>query len=136
MSATGKIGFEWGDGFHEFRLPIAQLLELQEKCDAGPGEIYGRLVGGTWRVQDLTETIRLGLVGGGQSPVEAMMLVRRYVHARPLQESVQPAQMILLASLVGVPDDEPETGTPEGKETGETTMPAGVSPQDVSTKPE
>ncbi len=58
-------------------LGLGELLELQEKCDAGPAQIVARLEGGTWRVQDLRETLRLGLIGGGMTPTDAMVKVRR-----------------------------------------------------------
>ena len=110
MSANGSITLTWGDGEHEFRLAIGQLLELQEKCDAGPAEIASRLHEGRWRINDVSETIRLGLIGGGKKPGEAFTLVKRYVHDRPWLENVMFAQAILMTALVGDPKD------PVGKE--------------------
>lgn len=101
MSADASLTMPWGDGEHRFRLAIGQLRELQDKCSAGPAEILHRITAGTWRVDDLRETLRLGLVGGGVKPVEALILVQRYVDARPLLESVPPAQAVLLAALIG-----------------------------------
>lgn len=105
MSRDASIEFDWADGHYRFRLAIGQLRELQEKCDAGPPVIFRRLIEEKWRVEDLTETIRLGLIGGGTKPDEARKLVRRYVEERPLQESILPAQAILSALLVGAPDE-------------------------------
>lgn len=79
MSSDGSVSLAWADGDYRFRLPIGQLRELQDKCGAGPQEIYSRLMDGTWRVDDLRETIRLGLIGGGVDPVRALALVRNYV---------------------------------------------------------
>lgn len=104
----GAIEREWADGAHCFRLPIAQLLELQEKCDAGPVEIFSRLRAQTWRLNDLRETIRLGLIGGGTPPMDALTLVKRYVDPpRPLLENVPLALEILEAALTGPPEDLP-----------------------------
>lgn len=114
MSANGAITTKWADGEYTFRLAIGQLRELQEKCDCGPPEILARLAAQRWRIDDLRETIRLGLIGGGTTPVAALKLVERYVDDRPLLESVTVASSILLAALVGADDD------PVGKETAGT----------------
>lgn len=105
MSRDGSISLVWGDGEHRFRLPIGQLRELQEKCAAGPAEIVERLTAGRWRVDDVRETIRLGLIGGGMAPGEAYTLTVRYVDERPWLENVAPAQAVLMAALVGVADE-------------------------------
>ena len=75
------ITLAWGDGEHRFALPLAQLEELQEKCDAGPLVVFGRLTAGTWLTGDVYQTLRLGLIGGGMAPVAALALCRRYVVA-------------------------------------------------------
>lgn len=105
MSRDGSIAIVWGDGEHRFRLPIGQLRELQEKCDAGPAFIHSRLAMGTWRIDDIRETLRLGLIGGGMPPDQAHVLTVRYVDARPLLENVPAAMSVLLAALVGAPDE-------------------------------
>lgn len=105
MSGSGRITFEWADGEHTFRLAIGQLRELQDKCSAGPMEILDRLAGRTWRVDDVRETIRLGLMGGGKGASEALTFVKRYVDDAPLTDNVHVAQAILLAALIGVSDD-------------------------------
>jgi hypothetical protein len=119
MSRSAKITLTWGDGEYTFRLRIAELVELQEKCDAGPAFILERLATGRWKVEDIRETIRLGLIGGaggdkGFSPSKATTLVQRYVDARPLQENINHAYAILAASVVGHEDE------PLGKPKGET----------------
>lgn len=114
MSRDASIDLDWADGTYKFRLGIAQIRELQEKCDAGPVFILERLVKGTWRVDDLLQTIRIGLIGGGTKPEVALRLVRTYVEGRPLLENVQYAQAILGAALVGAPDE------PVGKTMAET----------------
>jgi hypothetical protein len=105
VSRDGSVTFTWADGEHRFRLAIAQLRELQEKCDAGPAFILGRLQSGRWLIDDIRETLRLGLIGGGAKPADAVKLVQRYVDERPLLESVQPAMAVLLAALIGAEDE-------------------------------
>lgn len=130
MSRNAAITFAWADGEYAFRLAIGQLRSLQEKCDAGPGEILARVISGRWKLDDLRETIRLGLIGGGMEPVPAMKLVREYVDERPLMESVLPARVILMAALVG-PADEP-VGKAEAPaaatETAGSTSPPSTAP--------
>lgn len=161
------IDLVWGDGEHKFDLPIAQLRELQEKCDAGPADILARLVlvhpavfgrgaplpenyqgidaedlfrvdttsyfavrglGSGWRVDDVIEVIRLGLIGGGKSPAEAYSLVDRYIVKRPqdLADNRQTAAIVLTKALVGDPSDpvgEPPAEMPTQTQTGASNSP-------------
>ncbi len=102
---SGTLTFDWADGPHTFRLAIAQLRELQDKTGVGPAALFDRLASRQWRVDDLRETIRLGLIGGGMDPLDALVLVKRYVDDRPLMESIEPTWRILAAALVGPVDD-------------------------------
>jgi hypothetical protein len=124
MPADSTIELEWGDGLHKFALPIGQLRELQDKCDAGPGRILQRLTGVDWKIDDIREVMRLGLIGGGMKPVDAHLLCVRYVDNRPLLESRLHAQAILMKALVGDPTDqvgkkEADQATPETTPTEE-----------------
>lgn len=101
----GRIEFDWADGTYSFRLAWGQLAELQEKCDAGPYVVLQRLHSGAWRIEDITNIIRLGLIGGGSQPAAALKLVRAYVEDRPPMENLIPAQVILSASLMGAPEE-------------------------------
>lgn len=115
MSRSGAITLEWADGEHRFRLPIGLIRELQEKTGHGPQSVYSRLaVTGEWQIDDVRETIRLGLIGGGIKPVEALSLVRRYVDEWPLLENVPIAAAIIGAALFSPPEDMP--GEPIGAE--------------------
>lgn len=106
MSRNASITIDWADGTYDCRLPIAQIEELQEKTDCGPYFLFNRIASGQWRIADLRETIRLGLIGGGMEPPKARTLVERYVDNRPYAESIKPAQAILGAALIGAPDGE------------------------------
>ncbi len=132
MSRDGSITLTWGDGEHRFRLAIGQLRELQEKCNAGPAEIAGRLADGRWRINDVRETVRLGLIGGGMALGDAHKLTVRYVEERPWLESVPAAQAVLMAALVGAPEE------PVGKDQAaeaETEAVTDASPSPPSTEP-
>lgn len=116
----------WGDGLNRFALHIGELRELQKKCDAGPQRILQRLASVDWLVDDIRETIRLGLIGGGKTPSEAHALTVRYFDERTPLESRRPAMVILSAGVAGVPDDV------VGKEKAET---AQTNPTDGSLSP-
>ena len=106
MPRDARIELDFGPGTYCFRLAWGQLASLQEACDAGPYVILDRLMNGTWRVNDIRETIRYGLIGGGSvTPSEALKLVREYVEARPPIESLLTAQAILSAGLMGAPEE-------------------------------
>lgn len=131
MSRDGSLTIVWGDGEHRFRLAIGQLRELQEKTNAGPQEVLDRLSTRLWRVDDVRETLRLGLVGGGMPPGDAYRLVVRYVDGRPLMESVQPAQAVLIAALVGSPEEPVGKKAKAAKAPTEATT-ASPSPQSMA----
>lgn len=120
------IELEFGDGQYLMALPLAQINELQRKCDVGIGGLYARIMKGIQRVGgetmllpglaefyalDVIETIRHGLIGGGQgtvngeeikvTPLIANKLVDTYVLGRPLSESWNHAAAILIACIVG-----------------------------------
>lgn len=125
-----------------FRLRFAEIVELQTLTGAGPFELYARLSAGFPKFEDVRETIRLGLIGGGigwkgrdltaDPPVEgvevkvtpalAARLVSTYVdtygsEAHSWHTSRLIAQSIIGAGLVGMPDEEPgQKKAPEGTE--------------------
>lgn len=132
MSRHGDITFVWGDGEHTFRLAIGQLRELQEKTKAGPLELLARLDNGLWRVDDAREVLRLGLIGGGMTPVAAYEVVAKYADARPFAESIVPAKLILAAALYGT--DEEDIPGKEGAAEA-TTTDGSVSPLSMAGEP-
>lgn len=135
MSRDGSIELDWGDDRHRFRLGIGELRELQEAINQPRAKIGAPLVGpGTlWRSlqtydawkDDVRAIIRLGLIGGGMKPLDALGLVRRYVDECPLAESSVHAIAILGAALFG-PADEPIEGKEEAAETTTTTGSASL----------
>jgi hypothetical protein len=112
---TGRVSAPFGDGEHEFRLTIGGLEELQEKCDAGPEFILQTLNNGSWRIAYIRETIRLGLIGGGMAPTEALVLRNRYAGDGQLLENKPLAAIILGAALMGSPEEDEAPGEPEGE---------------------
>lgn len=120
------VTLTWPGGEHDFALRIEHLRALQDRCDAGPGWVLARLGSGQWRVEDVTETIRLGLEGGGMEKKDARRLVEMHVQTA-LAMSVLTAQAVLMSTLYGSdPDDE----IPSGEAEGETGNP--ISPEESS----
>lgn len=150
MSAFGTIELPFGDGVYNFCLSqYAQIFEHQDKCGitavgaddsrilipSGPKETYDRLRLGSWRLADIRETIRLGLIGGGAKPTEALVLVQRYVDARPQVENVELAWRILAAALVGPPGDELGKTTAEGVKSEVEADSTSPAPQPMDPEP-
>lgn len=97
--ACGSYRAPFGDDVYLFRLDIAGLRELQEKTDAGPAYLLHRIAAGQWRVDDVRETIRIGLVRGGLDPVRVLILLERYFDAAPIGRHVGLASLILSAAI-------------------------------------
>lgn len=132
MSRDASIDFDWADGHHTFRLPLGQLRELQEKTGVGPLRLFHRLMDGSWMADDAREVMRLGLIGGGMEPLEALRLIQRYVDARPLMETQAPALLVMGAALHGTEQE----GAPGKEEAPEAATNAPSSPSPLSTAQE
>lgn len=106
------VELDWADGRYKFQLHGAQIEELEKKTDAGFGALYRRVMSGNWRHADIVETIRLALIGGGMSALEAKRKVDFYAE-QPFAEGddspVSAAMAVLNAVMLGV---EPQ---PEGE---------------------
>lgn len=83
-----------------------------------------RGIGGDWRIDDIRETIRLGLIGAGMSPTDAFVAVSRYVDqtdTHPPVDNIGIAAAILIHALTGPKDDPLGKQPPEKKTTMEAT---------------
>lgn len=129
----GEVVLDWADGTHTFRLTMTAAIELEEKCDAPIAVIARRLMLGEWKINDVRETIRLGLIGGGAKPHDALRLVRSYVddiERYPLSESALIARTIAGGAVYGF------SASPlaAGEGTAETEPPPASTPPE-STRP-
>jgi hypothetical protein len=134
MSRSGEVTLFWGGEDRAFRLAIKDLEKLQERCgERGPKRIHDDLVTGEWRVRDVVETIRLGLIGGGLEPSKADRLVRDYVEERPLGENILISVAILQGAIVGpVIDQDAKGPAPPGEDLAASEKPSTSPP---STEP-
>lgn len=94
----------FGDGVRAFTLTDTIIEELQHKTGLGIGALFLRMSSSQFRVADIVEVIRLGLVGAGTAPVEAQRLVDAYAKDRPFDETFPLALDILDARWSGKPD--------------------------------
>lgn len=139
MAVNGEIELQWGDGEHKFNIAkLRCVLELEEKSGAGVAEIYYRIINGRWKFNDLRETLRLGLIGGGAMPDKALSLVNRYCDDRPWAESVLPAQAILMAAMIGVLGDnaEKKAEAERTKEEQSSRMESSSAPSSMESEPQ
>lgn len=117
---------DWGDDEHEFRLKVAQILELENVCGIGIYAIARRLVERQWHFNDVRETVRLGLIGGGLTPKAALALVRTYIDERPLSESYGIALRIL-ERVLDPPDEVKKNSKPADESDRSKSASAGPS---------
>jgi len=122
-----SLELEFADGEYSFALHLPQLAELQEKRKTGVFKLYARVMAGRFLTdtgeavghpqlgeafaEDIYETIRLALIGGGKGLVDgrevavsalaAKRLLDTYVIPAPLMESWGIAAAILGAKIVG-----------------------------------
>ncbi len=137
MPLVTALDLHFADGEYLFDLKLPQLAELQEKRGA-IFAVYGRVTKGRFYVdestiigdttaaeafaEDLFETIRLGLIGGGSGMVDgqkvevdaftAKKLVERYCHSAPLKQSWAVAAAILAAKIEGYEPKKKEPSPP------------------------
>lgn len=125
MAAEG-MQLAFGDGAYNFKLTVYGLKEIQEKCGAGIGAVWSRLAASRlnfigedvgvpteakFKIEDILEPIRQGLIGGGSgevdgvtvkvTPVMANRLIEQYVVNRPLQEGWALAYAIMGGLIEG-----------------------------------
>lgn len=117
MSRHGAIEQDFGDGTFTFRLGLDEIEELEQKCEMGIFQIASRLHKEIklCRLKDISEVLRLGLIGGGMAPVEALVKVRKYVDERPIDENRDIAYAVSLAALMRLHSKELETPSGERK---------------------
>ena len=127
------LELQFADGAYRFKLGLAQIRELQDKTGAGIGALYARVLQGrmgdraseghpayaAYHVDDLRETVRQALIGGGGGLVDgadvkvtslrAGEIVERYLDPMPLAEQWDIASAILFALVEGYADEQSDT---------------------------
>lgn len=114
MSRDASIELPFAGEQRLFRLRAGQWRAIQEKCDAGPPELLRRYVDGRWRLDDLREVLLQGLEGGGATQADATKLILLNFDGRPMLQFVPIAQAVVMATLVGAPDEDDQAGEGTG----------------------
>lgn len=91
----------FGDAEYDFRLALPTITELERSTGLGIAAICDRIFHKQFAHTDLTETIRLALIGGGTAPKRAAELVATYATDRPLSEIYPLAFAIAEATWFG-----------------------------------
>ncbi|MCT4332617.1 gene transfer agent family protein [Paracoccus sp. YLB-12] len=99
MTITHRAFF--GDREREFLLSDPMIAELERQIGTGIGTLFARLTRSDFRLNDLTEIIRLGLIGAGTDPQEAFRLVETYARNRPISEVLPVALDVITARWMG-----------------------------------
>jgi len=133
MSRHGAVELDWADGTYTFRLGLAEIEEIEEKRDMSLFALARRLSPAERdaRFADVREVLRLGLIGGGMKPVDALTKVRRYIDERPIDENRDVAYAVVLAGLTRVSSGE---AAPSGEADAAETS-ASTSPQSEPAQP-
>lgn len=100
MNHQAEVTIDFADGVYAFRLTVKQVIELEEKCGAAFAIIHYRLWNGAYAANDVVETIRLGLIGGGMEPTAALKLTERY-GGLPFKYSYPVARAVIGAAMWG-----------------------------------
>ena len=91
----------FGDGERKFRLPPELILELERVTGTGIGGLSRRFFGGEFKHQELLEVVRLGLIGGGESPQTSASLVATYAANMPVMDAYALALPIIETVMFG-----------------------------------
>lgn len=97
------LQLEYGGKPRSFLLRIGELRELQRECDnRGPLSVLSRLITPEWTVDEVYQTIRLGLIGGGASQFDAKRIADYYcANKADWQNNALVAGLILRHSVIG-----------------------------------
>lgn len=117
MSADGSIELEWAEETRKFRIAIGGFRDVQESINSrrvaigaepvGPSAILAALRTNNAWPDDVRDILKAGLVGGGLAYDKVQRLLLKHFDNKPLLAHTKTAFLVLLAALVGVPDDEP-----------------------------
>ncbi len=101
MSERKPVSQFFGDAEYTFHLLPDLVIELERKLGSGIGAIYRRFATSDFGFADLTEVLRLGLIGGGTLPQDAANLVTTYAARMSVMELHFAAMPVLDALMSG-----------------------------------
>jgi hypothetical protein len=138
MSADGSIELAWADEDRRFRIAVGEFRSLQESVNSrrilinaepiGPSALLHLLRTNNAWPDDVRDVLKLGLIGAGSTHPEVQKLLTRHFDGKPLLEHMKTAFLVLLAALVGVPEDEPSKKKTEAEQAQNLTAPSNSPP--------
>ena len=109
----GAETINWPGGEHEFRLGIGELRAIEQRSDAGVAVVMMRLIGQQWKIDDVVNPIRLGLIGAGMPERDAQKALESAMDvASPYALAITAAE-VLRRFIMWETDD--QTGDPPGE---------------------
>jgi len=120
MSRTAKVNLPFGGQKRVFQLDVPRLDELQELTDLGPEAMIRHIQNGDYKTREISETLRLGLIGGGMEPNAAAIMVERYGSGPYVMDCKSLAYLILMAAISGAPESQKDGEPGESGGAGET----------------
>lgn len=96
-----KLTQFFGDVRRDFHLTPEMIVELERVTGAGIGGLSRRIFSGDFHRHEIVSTVRLALIGGGETPENAAALIAAYVDPRPLMEAFTLAVSILEMTMLG-----------------------------------
>lgn len=103
MSDAPAFRTFFGDAQRDFRLTPDLITELERRSGRGVGGLCRDLFASNFRHAEILETIRLALIGGGESPEDADALVKTYAAPAPVMTVYPLAVAILEMTMFGQP---------------------------------
>lgn len=133
----GEVIRYWAGRERLFRLSLGPIMDLEEAlAKQAIGVTFQKLASGQFSVMDVHETLRIGLIGGGESVIDAKRLINAHFDKIGLSDSAGIASDLLASLMVGVeePEQKSEGDTPERikfSELSQISRVFNMSPQDV-----
>ncbi|MGG7534682.1 gene transfer agent family protein [Rhizobium sp. 12,4] len=97
----------WPGGEHSFRLGIGELRAIEQRSDAGCAVVLMRLLSSQFKIDDVIQPIRLGLIGGGMRDTDAQKVLDSALEIASPYALAVPAADILRRFIMWETDDQP-----------------------------
>jgi hypothetical protein len=91
------INLTFGDAKYDFLFLADEWRELQRVTNVGPWELESRMVSNRCLYADIRETIRVGLIGGGMKPGNAVGLVDAHIGVKP--GDLEAGRLVAIAAI-------------------------------------
>ncbi|MBB4235041.1 gene transfer agent family protein [Rhizobium esperanzae] len=103
----GSESIVWAGGEHSFRLGIGELRAIEQRSDAGCAVVLMRLLSSQFKIDDVIQPIRLGLIGGGMQERDAQKVLDSALDIASPYALAVPAADILRRFVMWETDDQP-----------------------------